>query len=83
MLLSFTLGLGLGAAQPMVMALTHRITPEGRVGEALGLRTTLMNSGQVALPLLFGALGAAVGLTTVFWSVAIFLGAGGFLTRRA
>lgn len=82
MMLSFTLGLGLGAAQPMVMALMHRITPEGRAGEALGLRTTLMNSGQVALPLLFGALGAAVGLTAVFWSVGMCIGAGGYLTRR-
>jgi MFS family permease len=82
MMLSFTLGLGLGAAQPMVMALMHRITPEGRAGEALGLRTTLMNSGQVALPLLFGALGAAVGFTAVFWSVGMCLGAGGYLTRR-
>ena len=83
MALSFTLGLILGVAQPMVMALMHRITPEGRAGEGLGLRTTLMNSGQVALPLLFGALGATVGLTTVFWSVAVCLGAGGFFTRRA
>ena len=83
MLLSFTLGLGLGAAQPMVMALMHRITPEGRAGEALGLRTTLMNSGQVALPLLFGALGAAAGLTAVFWSAAACLGMAGYFSRRS
>lgn len=80
--LSFTLGLGLGAAQPMVMALMHHITPEGRAGEALGLRTTLMNSSQVALPLVFGAVGAALGMTTVFWSVAMCLGAGGYFTRK-
>jgi MFS family permease len=83
MSLSFTLGLGLGAAQPMVMALMHRITPEGRAGEALGLRTTLMNSGQVALPLLFGALGAAAGLTAVFWSAAACLGMAGYFSRRS
>jgi MFS family permease len=83
MLLSFTLGLGLGAAQPMVMALMHRITPAGRNGEALGLRTTLMNSMQVAMPLLFGALGAAIGLTAVFWSMAASLGAGGYFSRRS
>lgn len=83
MVLSFTLGLGLGAAQPMVMALMHRITPEGRGGEALGLRTTLMNSMQVAMPLLFGALGAAAGLTAVFWSMAASLGAGGYFSRRS
>ena len=80
--LSFTLGLALGASQPMVMALVHHITPEGRAGEALGLRTTLMNSSQVALPLVFGAVGAALGMTTVFWSVAMCLGAGGYFTRK-
>jgi len=83
MSLSFTLGLGLGAAQPMVMALMHRITPEGRAGEALGLRTTLMNSGQIVLPMMFGALGAAAGLTAVFWSAAAFLGAGRYFSRRS
>ena len=82
MLLSFVLGLGLGAAQPMVMSLMHRITPAGRGGEALGLRTTLMNSLQVATPLVFGGLGAAVGLTAVFWSMAVGLGAGGYFSRR-
>ena len=80
--LSFVLGLALGAGQPVIMALMHHITPEGRAGEALGLRTTLMNTSQVALPLLFGAVSAALGMTTVFWSVAIGLGAGGYLTRR-
>ena len=82
MLLSFTLGLGLGAAQPMVMALVHRIVPEGRAGEALGLRTMLMNSSQVALPLVFGAVSATLGMTPVFWSVAMCLGAGGYYTRK-
>jgi MFS family permease len=82
MILSFTLGLGLGAAQPMVMALVHHIVPEGRAGEALGLRTTLINSSQVALPLVFGAVSATLGMTPVFWSVAMCLGAGGYFTRR-
>jgi MFS family permease len=80
--LSFVLGLALGAGQPVIMALMHHITPAGRAGEALGLRTTLMNTSQVALPLMFGAVSASVGMTTVFWSVAIGLGAGGYLTRR-
>ena len=80
--LSFVLGLALGAGQPVIMALMHHITPEGRAGEALGLRTTLMNTSQVALPLVFGAVSASLGMTTVFWSVAISLGAGGYLTRR-
>ena len=81
-LLSFALGLALGAGQPVIMALMHHVTPKGRAGEALGLRTTLMNTSQVALPLMFGAVSASLGMTTVFWSVAISLGAGGYLTRR-
>ena len=82
MILSFSLGLALGAAQPMVMALMHHVTPLGRAGEAIGLRTTLINSSSVALPLVFGAVGAAVGLTPVFWAAAFCLGTGGYLTRR-
>ncbi|MEO8134069.1 MAG: MFS transporter [Betaproteobacteria bacterium] len=82
MILSFALGLALGAAQPMVMALMHHATPLGRAGEAIGLRTTLINSSSVALPLVFGAVGAAVGLTPVFWTAAICLCTGGYLTRR-
>ena len=31
---------------------------------------------------MFGAVSASLGMTTVFWSVAIGLGAGGYLTRR-
>jgi len=41
-----------------------------------------MNSGQFALPLVAGALGAVLGLTTVFWSVAMCLCAGGYFTHR-
>jgi hypothetical protein len=35
------------------------------------------------MPLLFGALGAAIGLTAVFWSMAASLGAGGYFSRRS
>ena len=82
MILSFALGLALGAAQPMVMALMHHVTPQGRAGEAIGLRTTLINSSSVTLPLVFGAVGAAVGLTPVFWVAALCLATGGYLARR-
>ena len=61
MAVAFLLGLGLGAAQPNVMSLLHSRSPEGRVGEALGLRTTIMNSSHVVLPLVFGAFGSVLG----------------------
>ena len=83
MTLSFCLGLGLGSGQPMVMALLHSHTPPGRMGEAAGVRMSLINSMAVAVPLAFGAFGAAFGLAPVLWSVGVFLTTGGWLTRRA
>jgi len=41
--LAFVLGLGLGVGQPAVMSLLHRVAPPGRVGEAVGLRMTMIN----------------------------------------
>jgi MFS family permease len=83
MALSFCLGLGLGMSQPMVMSLLHTHAPPGRMGEAAGVRMSLVQAMAVAVPLAFGALGATVGLTPVFWSVGACLAAGGILTRRA
>jgi MFS family permease len=79
--LSFCLGLGLGASQPMVMSLLHSHAPPGRMGEAAGVRLSLINSISVAVPLLFGAVGGAIGLSPVLWSVGVFLATGGWLTR--
>ena len=79
---AFLLGLGLGAAQPNVMSLLHDRTPAGRVGEALGLRTTLMNSSHVLLPLVFGAAGSVLGARVVFLLMAAALVAGGIGARR-
>jgi len=80
--LSFCLGLGLGSGQPMVMSLLHAHTPAGRIGEAVGVRMSLVQTSSVAVPLLFGAVGSAVGLAPVFWSVGMCLAAGGYLTRH-
>lgn len=82
MALSFGLGLGLGASQPMVLSLLHAHAPPGRMGEAAGVRMSLTQAMAVAVPLAFGAVGATVGLTPVFWSVGASLAAGGFFTRR-
>ncbi len=81
--LSFALGLALGMSQPMVMSLLHSHAPPGRMGEAAGVRMSLVQSMAVAVPLTFGALGATVGLTPVFWSVGLCLATGGWLTKRS
>lgn len=81
MMLSFCLGLGLGAGQPMVMSLLHSHAPPGRMGEAAGVRMSVNNSMAVAVPLVFGAVGGVIGLSPVLWSVGVCLATGGWLTR--
>ena len=82
MAIAFLLGLGLGMSQPMVMSLLHNTVPQGRVGEAIGVRMTLVNMSQITIPLLFGALGTALGMGPVFWATALLLGAGSWYARR-
>ncbi|MEO8849942.1 MAG: MFS transporter [Casimicrobiaceae bacterium] len=79
---SFGIGLGLGGGQPMVMSLLHTHAPPGRLGEAAGVRMSLMQSMAVAVPLVFGAFGATFGLAPVLWSVGLCLTGGGLYARR-
>lgn len=81
MVVAAVLGVALGTSQPMVMALLYSGSPPGRVGEALGLRQTIVNSAQTAAPLFFGLAGAAVGMLPVCWLVALTL-LGGVWTLR-
>ncbi|TMG88848.1 MAG: MFS transporter, partial [Betaproteobacteria bacterium] len=82
MAVAFLLGLGLGMSQPMVMSLLHNTTPAGRVGEAIGVRMSLVNMSQIAMPLLFGALGTVLGMLPVFWATALLLSLGSLYARR-
>ena len=82
MAVAFFLGLGLGAAQPNIMSLVHSRSPQGRVGEALGLRSTIISSSQVVLPLVFGAFGSVLGTGAMFWSMTMLVGAGGVAAVR-
>jgi MFS family permease len=81
-MLAFMLGIGLGCAQPMVMSVLYTAAPVNRRGEAVGFRTMLINISQTVFPLVFGALGSAVGITPVFWTLAASMIAGGAFTQR-
>jgi MFS family permease len=70
------LGLGLGAVQPAMMSTLHTLMPAGRQGEALGLRSTVIHFSTLVMPLGFGALGAALGVASVFWLTGLALSAG-------
>jgi MFS family permease len=75
-LCSVLLGFALGTVQPMIMSTLHQITPDARHGEALGLRLMAINASSVLMPLLFGSLGAAVGVSVVFWLAGSAVGLG-------
>ena len=80
--LAFVLGLGLGAAAPTTMSAIQLAAPPGRGGEAIGVRTMLVNASQTAMPVLFGAMGAASGTGAAFWLLAALLAAGGVYAAR-
>ena len=75
-LCSVVLGLALGSVQPMLMSTLHQITPVARHGEALALRLMAINTSSVVMPLLFGSVGAVVGMSVVFWTVGATVAAG-------
>ena len=80
--IAFLLGLGLGATQPSIMSLIYATAPAGRAGEAVGVRTVVLNASHTFLPLAFGGMGAAMGMIPVFWSMASALAAGGWFANR-
>jgi predicted MFS family arabinose efflux permease len=82
LLLSFVLGLGLGSAQPVIMSLLYAASPPGRQGEAVGLRTSLLNGSHTLIPLVSGAASTAVGMAPVFWLLAACLLGGAWFARR-
>jgi predicted MFS family arabinose efflux permease len=81
--LAFLLGAGLGGTQPMILALLYNKAPPGRGAEAVGVRTLLLNASQAGIPLLFGALGAALGMAPAFWAMALAMFAGSWYARRS
>jgi MFS family permease len=81
MALGFALGLGLGMTQPLLLSLLYSATPEGRSGEAVGIRTGILSVCQLAMPLMFGAIGAALGIGPVLWVMAAVLAGGVAFTR--
>lgn len=82
MALSFALGIGLGCAQPTIMALLFNTAPRGRQGEVVGVRTFMLNASHTLIPLLSGATSALLGMAPVFWTLAGCLLAGSWLINK-
>ncbi len=79
---AFAMGVSVGGGQPMAMTLLHLNAPPSRAGEAVGIRTSIVSASQTFFPLVFGALGAAVGVAAVFWAGATVLASGGAFARQ-
>ena len=81
LLMAFALGLGLGCGGPLSLVLAYNRSPDGRSGEAVGLRQTVNKATEVVVPILFGAVSTALGMIPVFWIDALMLAYGGMLMR--
>ena len=71
----------MGCGGPLITILMFSHSSDGRSGEALGLRMTVNHLSRVIGPVVFGSIGSAFGLPTVFWLNGLMLGGGGWLSR--
>ena len=83
MAISFVFGLGPGAGQPIITMLMFIQSPQGRSGEGLGLRMSVVFFTKLVGPLVFGAIGQVLGLPPMFWINSAMLAGGGLLSRAA
>jgi MFS family permease len=75
-------GLGMGCAQPVTLMLVFSRAPEGRSGEALGMRVTINQFTHIVVPIVFGSIGSVFGVAPVFAVNALILAGGGWLNRE-
>lgn len=81
--IAFFFGFGLNVSQPISLMIMYARSPEGRSGEALGVRFAADNATKLVGPVIFGAIAAAVGVAPLFWINALMLAGGSLLMRPA
>ena len=81
--IAFCFGFGLNVSQPISLMIMYARSPEGRSGEALGVRFATDNATKLVGPVIFGAIAAALGVAALFWINAVMLAAGSLLVRPA
>ena len=81
-LVAFLFGLGIGGGAPLSMSLVFSRSPEGRSGEAMGMRQTVNKGTEMVVPAAFGAISTSFGMMPLFWMVAALLGVGGWFMQR-
>ena len=79
--IAFFFGFGLNVSQPISLMIMYARSPEGRSGEALGVRFATDNATKLVGPVIFGAIAAALGVAALFWINAVMLAGGSLLVR--
>ena len=82
MLAAFFFGLGMGCGTPITVMLMFERSSAGRSGRTLGIRLTTTNAVRVLGPMVFGAIGTAFGVPSVFWINGVLMAAQGYWTRQ-
>lgn len=80
---AFVLGLGCGCGQPISGSLIYSLTPPGRQSEGAGVRVMFNNVVHLVVPVVFGAIGTALGFVPVFASISLLLLSGSVYTHRS
>lgn len=82
--ISVAMGIAQGLSQPVIMSMYFTASPEGRKGEAAGIRGIIQNALSAMSPVMMGGLGTLLGLGPVLIAAAvIFTGASEFARRMA
>ena len=72
----------MGIGIPLTVILMFANSATGRSGQTLGMRLTANNLVRFGGPIVFGAVGSAMGVAAVFWIVAAIMAGGGVLARQ-
>ncbi len=78
-MIALVFGFGLNVTQPISLMIMYARSPEGRSGEALGVRFAADNATKLVGPVIFGAIAAALGVAPLFWINAVMIAGGGLL----
>lgn len=80
--ISFLLGMGVGAGQPISMSLVYAESPKGRINESLGLAMAIANVKQFLWPLVLGFVAFSLGIGPMVWLIGITLALAALYTLR-
>jgi MFS family permease len=80
-LISFVFGLGMGCGGPITIMMAFDSSAKGRSGEILGVRIAINHLTGLIVPVVFGAIGSAFGVSPVFWLNALMLVSGGMISK--